>query len=361
MKNPKTLTLVEEQNTSSSSPLANLKLKDVINTLPPECFTKNRLKAWLGVLVTVLAVTLGIVAIAASPWFLLPIAWIFTGTAFTGLFVLGHDCGHRSFAQRRWVNNLVGHILFLPLLYPFHSWRLLHDIHHTHTNKLHFDNAWHPWTETMYLSKNRWTQGIYRIARGRLWPLASVLHLILIHFDPAKVAERDRAKVKFSVAMVAIFAACFFPALIAVTGVWGVVKFWLFPWLVYHFWMSTFTLLHHTDPSVPFKIDEAWNPVEAQLCGTIHWNYSRWVEWLCHDINVHVPHHISTGIPFYNLRLAYASLNENWGEHLKSEQQFSWRQVFEIIDQCWLYDSERLYVSYPQFKSQQDAIVNHPN
>ena len=38
------------------------------------------------------------------------------------------------------------------------------------------------------------------------------------------------------------------------------------------------------------------------------------VEFLCHDISVHVPHHVSSKIPWYNLRKAYASLKQNWGE-----------------------------------------------
>jgi len=41
------------------------------------------------------------------------------------------DCGHRSFAKQRWVNDLVGH-LFMLLIYPFHSWRILHNHHHAH-------------------------------------------------------------------------------------------------------------------------------------------------------------------------------------------------------------------------------------
>ena len=32
------------------------------------------------------------------------------------------------------------------------------------------------------------------------------------------------------------------PALVAATGWAGLVKFWLMPWLGYHFWMSTFTV-----------------------------------------------------------------------------------------------------------------------
>lgn len=38
------------------------------------------------------------------------------------------------------------------------------------------------------------------------------------------------------------------------------------------------------------------------------------MEFLCHDINVHVPHHVNSKIPWYNLRAATDSLRENWGQ-----------------------------------------------
>lgn len=40
------------------------------------------------------------------------------------------------------------------------------------------------------------------------------------------------------------------------------------------------------------------------------------IEILCHDINVHIPHHISPRIPSYNLRAAHQSLRQNWGQVL---------------------------------------------
>lgn len=42
-------------------------------------------------------------------------------------------------------------------------------------------------------------------------------------------------------------------------------------------------------------------------------NFDR-IEILCHDINVHIPHHVSSKIPSYNLRAAHKSLEENWGK-----------------------------------------------
>lgn len=55
---------------------------------------------------------------------------------------------------------------------------------------------------------------------------------------------------------------------------------------------------------------------QAQLSGTVHCDFPSWVEFLTHDISVHVPHHVSSKIPWYNLRKAHASLKENWGEYM---------------------------------------------
>lgn len=328
---------------------ADIQLKDVIKTLPRECFQKDRRKAWSSVLINVLAVGLGYVGIASLPWFLLPLAWIFTGTALTGLFVLAHDCGHRSFAKRRWLNDWMGHILMLPLIYPFHSWRVLHDHHHVHTNKLIVDNAWHPWKPEAYVEANPLIREFYRALRGRFWWLASIAHWAMLHFDLSQFSKRDQGKVKVSIAVVAIFAAIFFPTLIITLGIWGFVKFWLLPWLVYHFWMSTFTLVHHTAPNIQFRPAETWSAAEAQLAGSVHCTYPRWVEVLCHDINVHVPHHVSVSIPAYNLRMAHESLTQNWGSYMQ-ERQFSWALMKDIVTQCHLYHPEEAYQSFKDLK-----------
>lgn len=345
-----TVTLDQTTCAAQPTPYTDLTLKDIVRSLPQECFQKNARQAWWRVCLSVLAVALGYGAIALAPWYLLPFAWFFTGTALTGWFVIAHDCGHRSFANRRWVNNWVGHLLMLPLLYPFHCWRLLHDHHHLHTNKLGVDNAWEPWTVESYTTANPLLRRIYQGMRGGLWWLASIAHWARLHFDLKNFAERDRNKAKLSIAVVLVFAAIALPTLIYFTGIWGAVKFWLMPWLGYHFWMSTFTLVHHTLPDIQFRPEAEWHPVEAQLGGTVHCRYPKWIEVLCHDINVHVPHHISTGIPSYNLRLAHASLQQNWAELMHREESFSWKLMQDIVFECHIYHPERAYQSFGQLK-----------
>ena len=347
-----TASIEKPLNLTSASDPSNLRLKDILKTLPREVFVKNPRKAWTKVIVNVLLVAVGYWGIAVSPWYLLPLMWIFTGTGLTGFFVIGHDCGHRSFANRRWVNDLVGHLAFLPLIFPFHAWRHGHNYHHKHTNKMGEDNAWQPMTAEDYAGASKPLQIAYSLIFGRMWWIGSIAHWAKVHFKWWRFkGKQQQDQVRFSVFVVLIGAAIGFPILIATTGIWGFVKFWLVPWMVYHFWMSTFTIVHHTAPDISFKEPEEWNEVQAQLSGTVHCDYPRWIEFLCHDINVHVPHHLSTAIPWYNLRLAHSSLKENWQDHLY-ETEFSWSLMKRIADNCHLYDPAGGYQTLQEFNAQ---------
>lgn len=61
-------------------------------------------------------------------------------------FVVGHDAGHRSFSKNKLLEDIVGTLMFAPLIYPFEPWRIKHNHHHAHTNKCvaEFANARDP-------------------------------------------------------------------------------------------------------------------------------------------------------------------------------------------------------------------------
>jgi omega-6 fatty acid desaturase (delta-12 desaturase) len=326
---------------------ASLRLRDILKILPKDVFRKQKSKAWLGVILSVAMVGLGYLGLSLTPWYGLPFLWIFTGTALTGFFVIGHDCGHRSFAQRKWVNDWVGHLMFLPLLYPFHAWRIQHNHHHKHTNKLEEDNAWTPFEVDLYKKSPALLKWLYRGLRGRFWWIGSIAHWAALHFNWSLFKGKEREQVRFSVLLVIGTAILAFPVLLWTVGIWGVVKFWLMPWLGYHFWMSTFTIVHHTAPHIAFRSRDRWQEAEAQLFGSVHCDYPKWVEVLCHDINVHIPHHVSSAIPSYHLRKAHQILQEKWGSQL-NETRFSWKLLQEITDYCHLYDPEACYQPFSQ-------------
>ena len=58
-------------------------------------------------------------------------------------------------------------------------------------------------------------------------------------------------------------------------------------------------MVHHTAPHIPFIGEDKWDAAKAQLGGTVHCDFPKWVELLTHDISVHIPHHVAPSIPSY--------------------------------------------------------------
>lgn len=47
---------------------------------------------------------------------------VINGTIATGVWVLGHECGHHAFSDNNLKNEILGYLLHTPLLVPYFSW-----------------------------------------------------------------------------------------------------------------------------------------------------------------------------------------------------------------------------------------------
>ncbi len=323
--------------------LETISYQDVLATIPRECFQKDTRRGLLAVLLHVGILGASYALMVISPVWLAPLFWVWIGTVFWGNFVLAHDCGHRSFSSSKWLNDLIGHTLLLPTLYPFHSWRIMHNRHHAWTNHQDKDNSWRTLTPETYQQMSPLDQFFYRHVHGYGWWFASEIHLFLFHYDKNKFRAQEWSEARFSIAVVSIFALVCFSALFYFGGLWGFVSYWLMPWVVFHFWLSTFTLIHHNRPDVPYYPADSWNPVKAQLFGTIDCTYPWWVEVVAYNIGVHIPHHLSTAIPYYHLPQARAAIKAAWPEFVH-EGKFDWAYMHNIVSTCHLSDHEGYHI-----------------
>jgi len=90
------------------------------------------------------------------------------------------------------------------------------------------------------------------------------------------------------------------------------------------------------------KKNEDWSKLYGGLFATVHVDYPSWIEFLTLDINWHIPHHVSSKIPWYNLRKCTYALLKVYGDKLHTAQ-FNWKLWRETTTQTHLYHHENGY------------------
>ncbi len=150
----------------------------------------------------------------------------------------------------------------MPLLYPFHAWRHVHNWHHTHTNSLELDTDWRPISEAVYHRMPLRHRILY--VSMRTWAVwaGSINYWVQSglrpsHFpeegDPPRSAPVDR------VVVVAVGGA-YLTTLTYFTGWQGLLLYFVAPWFAIHGWFSITTLMHHSSEDIPYLPDTVLDP-----------------------------------------------------------------------------------------------------
>jgi omega-6 fatty acid desaturase (delta-12 desaturase) len=321
-------------------------LPKIIRKIPSDCLESSALRS-VYYLVRDLSMALLLVYGIANiqSWIFGPILALVLGFVLTGLFVVGHDAGHRSFSKSTKLNDFVGHLTMSLTYWPFHVWRLSHDIHHRYTHNIDRDIAWVPFTYEKYQTWPSSMQRLYLWTRSSFFFIGSVFFTSYFVKDALRgqrskhFKKTEQKQIQLSLAVMFLWMVLSFVGAIYFYGIYGFVCFVLLPQLGFHFWLSTFTLFHHTHNEVNFMPAESWSPEKAQLGSTIHVDYPFFVEWLCHDINWHVPHHVCVGVPHYHLRRAHQALKTFYPEIVR-EEKISFSLVKNVIEQCQFIKSK---------------------
>jgi omega-6 fatty acid desaturase (delta-12 desaturase) len=290
----------------------------------------------------------------APHWlFYIPL-WLLAGLGGWGLFCIAHDCGHNSFSKSRTFNHIIGQVVLFPLLYPFHGWRHMHNLHHANTNNLETDTDWRPVLPEQYLRMGLWEKFVYHSTRSWLFWLGTVNYQRHSGFRPEMFPKLEaRNDTRRSILITGLFAAIYLPTLIYFTGWSGFFLYFLGPWLGIHAWFSTTTMMHHVHEQLPFLTNEHWKLNGSRMLMTIDYRYSKIIHFFTHNISVHAAHHVAPIIPFYNLPRAQEALKQAFPGMIY-EKDFSWAEVWKVITTCHLYDAKTGY--YLPFSAAKSAV-----
>lgn len=278
-----------------------------------------------------------IVAGAIDSWWFFPIFWLMQGTMFWALFVVGHDCGHRSFSKYKWLNNLVGHLAHTPILVPFHGWRLSHRTHHNNTGNIDTDESWYPVTESQY-RQMAWYE---KLLRFQLILFLYPLYLLKrspgkqgSHFLPS--SNLFRPSEKWDVITSTICCGLMVAFLGGLTYLYGwmfLLKYYLVPYVIFVMWLDLVTFLHHTEPDIPWYRGEEWYFLRGAL-STIDRDYG-WIDPIHHNIGTHVAHHIFLNMPHYHLRTATEAIKPILGDYYRKSRVSILQALWQSYRSCY--------------------------
>jgi omega-6 fatty acid desaturase (delta-12 desaturase) len=236
-------------------------------------------------------------------WAAVPLSLLASGLL-VRLFLIQHDCGHRSFFANRRANDWIGRFLGVLTLTPYAHWRKAHATHHATHGNLDRRGVGDVDTLTVreYRARKGWTRWRYRLYRHSIVMFGigpAYVFLISNRIPAGSMRGGWRPWVSTMGTNIAV----------------GLVGFVLSQWLgvgallAVHLpiilmaatagvWL--FYVQHQFEHSYWAEGSE-WTIRDAGLSGSSHLALPAVLAWFTANIGVHHVHHLASGIPFYRL------------------------------------------------------------
>lgn len=234
-----------------------------------------------------------------------------THFAHARMFVVMHDCGHRSFFKNRLLNDIFGHICGFFYYTPFYMWRELHNKHHAFQGNLDKrGNSLDVWTLTTkeFKSKNFITQAAYRFYRNPFVILViSPLVLFLIIFRLPFEKFSTKAVINIILLDVLLIYLVLEQSLFT--------KFFLIqaPSLMLSFCIASFLFYsQHQFENTLWLKDSDYSNEKISLYGSSFFCMSPFYNLAYGNIGFHHIHHLDAKIPMYRLSEAQQELRYNF-------------------------------------------------
>ena len=218
------------------------------------------------------------------------------------IFIIFHDCGHRSFFVSKRANNIVGKIMGILAFTPFYKWHYQHWIHHATSGNLDKRGIGDVWTMTVdeYLKSSRWNRFAYRAFRNPF--IMFTIGPLLVVFFQNRIAKRnlsglEKRNVYFTNVIVLLMAFLIswligFKAFILIQLPVILISHSMGLWLFY---------IQHQFDEVYWERDSKWDYKISAIRGSSFLKLPAILQWFTGNIGFHHVHHLSSRIPNYNL------------------------------------------------------------
>jgi omega-6 fatty acid desaturase (delta-12 desaturase) len=288
--------------------------------------------------------------------------WIAQGCVCTGLWVIGHECGHRGFADSELLNDVVGVVIHSFLLVPYFAWQMSHKRHHSNTGSVEHDEVFvptlaspeqkakqakkdaahsvgdkeHEHEDEGFVAQtvgtlNRMFYIVIMLTLG--WPaylFANVTGNLsyepsrwVNHFVPSSpifttgsAADALNQKLILIGDVALLFVGAMLYKFVQLTSLSYVVYIYFIPYLIVNLFLVLITYLQHTDLNLPHYTDGQWDWLRGALA-TIDRDYGFLNIVFHHITDTHVVHHLFSQMPHYHAEEATQAVKGMLGEYYR--------------------------------------------
>jgi omega-6 fatty acid desaturase (delta-12 desaturase) len=225
------------------------------------------------------------------------------------VFIIFHDCGHRSFFKSRHANNIVGMIAGIMVLTPYNKWHRQHKIHHDTSANLDKRGVGDVWTMTVeeYQEATPWSRLVYRTFRNP-WIKFTIGSVVVVFLQnrltKKNMSKQEKWNVYFTNLIVLLMA-------VSISLLIGIKAFLLIQIpivLIAHSIGIWLFYIQHQFDDVDWERQDNWDYKTSAVNGSSFLKLPAVFQWFTGNIGFHHVHHLSSKIPNYNLEKCH---NEN--------------------------------------------------
>jgi omega-6 fatty acid desaturase (delta-12 desaturase) len=261
---------------------------------------------------------------------------VFAAGFLVRIFIIFHDCGHGSFFRSKRMNTVVGIITGLFVFTPYHRWHRDHHIHHQTVGNLDKRGTGDVMTLTVeeYHNLSGWQRFGYRLYRNPffLFGIAPILlFAVLYRFTKKYMSWRERLYI-----LLTNLALAGMIALVIWAIGWKAYLLIQLPVLyiatVHGVWLF---YVQHQFRHVKWTDSGNWDYMTVALKGSSLFKLPVILNWFTGSIGYHHIHHLSPGIPNYNLKRCHLENSLFW-----QVKPITFMSAFESL-LLRLYDEKR--------------------